>query len=110
MRHGFVKVAAATPDIRVADVTYNTEKICGLIDETVKEGAKVVAFPELCVTGYTCGDLFTQEVLLQEARAALHKIASHTKPVEILAALIMAENMPMISSRTATGMASFAPS
>ena len=39
MRHGFVKVAAATPDIRVADVTYNTEKICGLIDETVKEGA-----------------------------------------------------------------------
>ena len=79
MRHGFVKVAAATPDIRVADVAYNTQKICGLIDETVKEGAKVVAFPELCVTGYTCGDLFTQEVLLQEARAALHKIASHTK-------------------------------
>ena len=84
MRHGFVKVAAATPDIRVADVTYNTEKICGLIDETVKEGAKVVAFPELCVTGYTCGDLFTQEVLLQEARAALHKIASHTKGKDAL--------------------------
>ena len=84
MRHGFVKVAAATPDIRVADVAYNTQKICGLIDETVKEGAKVVAFPELCVTGYTCGDLFTQEVLLKEARAALHKIARHTKGKDAL--------------------------
>ena len=84
MRHGFVKVAAATPDIRVADVAYNTQKICGLIDETVKEGAKVVAFPELCVTGYTCGDLFAQEVLLKEARAALHKIARHTKGKDAL--------------------------
>ena len=57
MRHGFVKVAAATPDIRVADVAYNQEQICRLIDETASEGAKIVVFPELALTGYTCGDL-----------------------------------------------------
>lgn len=78
MKDGFIKVAAATPQIRVADVAYNTESICRLIDETTGEGAKVVVFPELCVTGYTCGDLFNQEVLLKEARKALHKIAEYT--------------------------------
>lgn len=65
MRHGFVKVAAATPDIRVADVEYNTEQICRAIDQAYEKGAKIVAFPELCVTGYTCGDLFTQNVLAE---------------------------------------------
>lgn len=79
MKDGFVKVAAATPDIRVADVAHNTKEICRLIDETTNAGAKIVAFPELCVTGYTCGDLFTQDVLLSHARRALHKIASHTE-------------------------------
>ena len=48
MRHGFVKVAAATPDIRVADVEYNTEQICRAIDQAYEKGAKIVAFPELC--------------------------------------------------------------
>ena len=54
MKHGFVKVAAASCDIRVADVDYNTEQICRMIDETTEAGAKVVVFPELCITGYTC--------------------------------------------------------
>ena len=58
MKDGFVKAAAATPDIRVADVAYNTENICKMIDETVANGAKVIVFPELCVTGYTCSDHF----------------------------------------------------
>ncbi len=84
MRDGLIKVAAATPDIRVADVAYNTEKICDLIDETAEEGAKVAAFPELCVTGYTCGDLFTQDILLKDARAALLKIAEHTREKDAL--------------------------
>ncbi len=79
MKHGFVKVAAVTPDIRVADVAYNTEQICRKIDETTESGAKIVVFPELCVTGYTCGDLFTQELLLKKAREALHAIKEHTK-------------------------------
>ena len=67
MKHGFVKAAAVTPDIRVADVSYNTEQICRKIDETTEKGAKIVVFPELCITGYTCGDLFTQELLLRKA-------------------------------------------
>lgn len=85
MRHGFIKVAAATPDIRVADVAYNTEKICEAIDVAHKERAKIIVFPELCVTGYTCGDLFTQDVLLKAAKDALVKIARFTADRDILA-------------------------
>ena len=79
MRDGFVKVAAVTPDIRVADVAYNTQNICKMIDETVAKGAKVIVFPELCVTGYTCSDLFTQDILLKESKEALFKIAEYQK-------------------------------
>ena len=67
MRQGFIKVAAVTPNVRVADVEYNTQEICKKIDETVANGAKIVVFPELCVTGYTCGDLFAQSALLKAA-------------------------------------------
>ena len=84
MKHGFIKTAAVTPDIRVADVAYNTESICRKIDETTAAGAKIVVFPELCITGYTCGDLFTQEVLLRDARKSLHRIAEHTKGKDAL--------------------------
>ena len=79
MKHGFVKVAAVTPDIRVADVWYNCEEICLRIKEAEAEGAKIIVFPELCITGYTCGDLFTQDILLRETRKALLKIAEHTR-------------------------------
>ena len=68
MRHGFVKAAAATPDIRVADVVYNVEQIKRQMDEADENGAKVVVFPELCVTGYTCGDLFSQDILLKAVK------------------------------------------
>ena len=85
MNQRFVKAAAATPDIRVADVKYNTEKICEAIEAAAGEKAKIVVFPELCVTGYTCGDLFTQDVLLRDARAALLKIADFTADKDILA-------------------------
>ena len=75
MEDGFVKAAAATPDIRVADVAYNSENICKMIDETVANGAKVIVSPELCVTGYTCSDLFMQDILLKEAKEALKNMA-----------------------------------
>lgn len=78
MRQGFVKVAAVTPNVKVADVEYNKAEICRLIDETVANGAKVVVFPELAITGYTCGDLFSQEVLLKKTEEALREIIAHT--------------------------------
>ena len=84
MKHGFLKVAAATPDIRVADVEFNTAKICEAISEASGQKAKIIVFPELCVTGYTCGDLFTQEVLLKAAKDALLRIAEYTADRDIL--------------------------
>ena len=84
MKQGFVKVAAVTPDIRVADVDYNTEKICEAIDAADFERAKIVVFPELCITGYTCGDLYMQDVLLNHAREALRKITEHTRDKDML--------------------------
>ena len=84
MKHGFVKVAAVTPDIRVADVAYNTEKICEAIQETYDNRAKITVFPELCLTGYTCSDLFTQDILLKAAKDALIKIASFTAGKDML--------------------------
>ena len=79
MKQGFVKVAAVTPNVRVADVEYNTQEICKKIDETVANGAKIVVFPELCLTGYTCGDLFAQKALLKAAEDALKVIVAHTE-------------------------------
>lgn len=84
MRHGFVKVAAVTTDIKVADVAYNTEQILKKLDEAVAEKAKVIVFPELCITGYTCSDLFLQDVLLKDARKALVQIADATKGTDAL--------------------------
>ena len=63
MNDGFVKVAAATPELRVADCPFNTARICKAIDHAFEAGAKIVVFPELSITGYTCGDLFNQEKL-----------------------------------------------
>ncbi len=84
MKHGFVKVAAATPNIRVADVEHNVAEICRLIDETTAKGAKVIVFPELCITGYTCGDLFGQEILLKQSKEGLHRIVEHTTDKDAL--------------------------
>ena len=67
MRDGFIKVAAGTPKIRVADCRYNAEQIFTLMREADKQGVKVLALPELCLTGYTCGDLFLQDTLLRGA-------------------------------------------
>ena len=83
MKHGFVKVAAATPDIRVADVEYNTGKICEAIEEADDNRAKILVFPELCVTGYTCGDLFTQDILLETGFAGPWKRSLHLRPDRI---------------------------
>lgn len=70
MRDGFISVAAGTPKIRVADCRYNAEQIFTLMREADKQGVKVLALPELCLTGYTCGDLFLQDTLLRAPRRA----------------------------------------
>ncbi len=74
MRHGYIRVAAMTPCIRVADCRYNTEQILELMREAYKHHVKVAVFPELCITGYTCNDLFLQETLLRGALEGLAKI------------------------------------
>ncbi len=84
MNHGFVKVAAVTPDIKVADVEYNKSQICAIMKETWEQGAKVVVFPELVLTGYTCGDLFTHELLLSKARQAIREIADFSVEMDTL--------------------------
>ncbi len=87
MRDGFVKVAAGTPKIRVADCDYNAGQIIALMKEAAAQGVKVLALPELCVTGYTCGDLFLQPTLLDGAERALGRILEETKGLDLLTAL-----------------------
>ncbi len=84
MREGYIKVAAVTPDVKVADTKYNTECICKKIRECSSQGAKVIVFPELCITGYSCGDLFLQELLLEKALKGLKKIAKCTQDADAI--------------------------
>ena len=76
MRHGFIKVAAATPSIKVADCAYNADRILSLVKEAHEEGVHLLVLPELCITGYTCGDLFFQQALIESARECAVKVAS----------------------------------
>ena len=78
MQHGFIKVAAVTPKIKVADPVYNAGVICERLSEAYEKGAKLIVFPELCLTGYTCGDLFFQKLLLEEAKQQLFRVAEAT--------------------------------
>lgn len=84
MQDGFIKVAAVTPKIKVADPKYNGEEICRLIQEAATAGAKVIVFPELCLTGYTCQDLFLQNLLLTETRQELKHIVSAASDTDAL--------------------------
>jgi len=84
MRQGFIKVAAMTPKIKVADPEYNAGEICKGIDEAEARGAKIIVFPELCLTGYTCDDLFLQERLLEEAFVQLLRIVEYSDGVDAL--------------------------
>ena len=79
MEHGFIKVAAVTPSGKVADTVYNRQQIISGMEEAFLKGAKIIVFPELCISGYTCEDLFFQEKLLSSCMEQLHLIVSHTK-------------------------------
>lgn len=84
MKDGFIRVCAATPDIRVADCQYNEKNIMKLMDEAYAKQISVLVFPELCITGYTCGDLFLQDVLLSAAQDSLKHIVEHSTGMKML--------------------------
>lgn len=84
MKDGFIKVAAGTPNVQVADCEFNAAEIIKMVREMEAEGAKVMVFPELCITAYTCGDLFWQENLLEEAKVQLVRIAEETADVDAI--------------------------
>ena len=85
MKYGFIRCAAMIPDIKVADCTHNESEIIRLIDEASSHDANVVVFPELCITGYTCGDIFLQDALLEKAKESLINIAAHTSGINLIA-------------------------
>ena len=81
MHHGFVRVAAATPKLRVADCQYNAEQIIELLGQAQSQSVDIVVFPELCITGYTCGDLFHTKTLQDAAMEALERILVASKTI-----------------------------
>jgi len=87
MKDGFIKVAACTPEIQVADVDFNVDKIISQLEKCREEGVKVAVFPELCITGYTCQDLFFQNALLDKAMEGVVKIAKTTADSDMLVAV-----------------------
>ena len=87
MRDGLISVAAGTPKIRVADCRYNAEQIFTLMREAAKQGVKVLCLPELCLTGYTCADLFFQDTLLKGAEEALGTVLEATSHLDLVAAV-----------------------
>ena len=89
MNYGYVKVAAAVPRVKVADCKFNAREIEKEIIIAEGKGVQIIAFPELCVTGYTCGDLFAQQLLLEEAEMGLIQIVSNTRQLDIIAILGM---------------------
>ncbi|WP_373722120.1 NAD(+) synthase, partial [Bacteroides heparinolyticus] len=87
--YGYVKVAAAVPRVKVADCRFNAEQIEKEIIIADGKGVQIIAFPELCITGYTCGDLFAQQLLLEEAEIGLIRILNDTRQMDIISILGM---------------------
>lgn len=96
MNYGFVKVAAAVPRVKVADCKFNSERLEGLITIAEGKGVQILTFPEICITGYTCGDLFAQQLLLEQAEMALIQILNSTRQLDIISIL----GMPVVVNST----------
>ncbi|MEG1686108.1 MAG: nitrilase-related carbon-nitrogen hydrolase, partial [Bacteroides sp.] len=96
MNYGFVKVAAAVPAVKVADSKHNAERIEGLMTIAEGKGIQIIAFPELCVTGYTCADLFGQQLLIEGAEMALMQIMNTTRQLDIIGIV----GMPVVVNST----------
>ena len=96
MNYGFVKVAAAVPHVKVADCKFNVEKIESLIAVAEGKGVQIIVFPEMGITGYTCGDLFGQQLLLEEAEMGLIQILNNTRQLDIISIV----GMPVVVNST----------
>ena len=84
MKDGFIKTACAAPELKVADCVYNADRMIELIGKAHSKGVKIVCFPELSVTGYTCGDLFLQDALLTSAKTELVRMIKKTAQLDIV--------------------------
>ena len=84
MKYGFIKVASAVPVVHVADCIQNTKEIELLIDKAERQGVEIIVSPELCITGYTCQDLFRQQLLLDTAETCLMHIMEFSKKFDII--------------------------
>lgn len=87
MKHGFIRVAATSPKIRLADCSYNGEQIIKCIENAAHSQVKLLVFPELCVTGYSCGDLFFQDILISHAMEQVKNIARSTADKDLIAVI-----------------------
>ena len=84
MKYGFVKVAAAIPAVKVADVDYNVAQVESLIAQAEGQGVEVVVFPELCLTGYSCQDLFREQLLIDKSEEALLVLMDFTRKLDVI--------------------------
>jgi NAD+ synthase (glutamine-hydrolysing) len=84
MKYGFVNVAAAVPTVKVADVEYNVQQIESLIAQAEDRGVEVMVFPELCITGYSCQDLFKEQLLLDHAEDGVVKLLDYTRKLNVI--------------------------
>ena len=87
MKNGFIKVCAATPDLKVANTSYNVNECVKLAEAANEEGAKLIVFPKLSITGASCGDLFYSEKLISEAKSALMTYVYATSMLEIISVI-----------------------
>ena len=85
MKYGFVNVAAAVPTVKVADVEYNVQQVESLIAQAEDRGVEIIVFPELCITGYSCQDLFKEQLLLDHAEEGIVKLLDFTRKLDIIA-------------------------
>ena len=84
MNYGFVRIATGIPSVKVGDCKYNAQQMESLIAQAEGRGVEIICFPELSVTSYTCGDLFAQQLLLDEAEMALISLLDFTRSLDII--------------------------
>ena len=104
MKDGFLKAAALSPSLRVADCNYNASQIVSQLQDAAARGVRLAVFPEFCLTGYTCGDLFLQRTLQQGALDALQTVLDASRELDVVALV----GLPLCGANYTTAPPSFA--